>query len=289
MTSRRWVLAMIRRHSFRPLVCTIRPALQDVFFSGWHGWSRTVATTNSSSSSYSSYSSSSRSRSSSNSVGNAIDLKGLSPIDIEKELFKIKRRMGGYYSKGMYSDALNCAIELERIVADEMGTKNAIYASCLNNVALMNKMLGHTDIAMNKYTEALHTYEDVVGKKHSSYISTLANLGVLYKALAESSTGMERLQLIERADESLADSLKLRQELLGATNKDTLISANHLSSLWRLVGRTVEAEQQLRHTLTIARSVHGDLDSITATTLNNLGDSFCPIYFHISMITIPRT
>ena len=38
------------------------------------------------------------------------------------------------------------------------------------------------------------------------------------------------------------------------------------------VGRTVEAEQQLRHTLTIARSAHGDLDSITATTLNNLGD-----------------
>ena len=146
MTSRRWAVTVIRRHSFRSFIRTGQPALlqDDVPSSGWCVWYpsiRMFATTNSSSSS-----------SSSGSTGNAIDLKGLSPIDIEKELFKIKRRMGGYYSKGMYSDALGCAIELERIVADEMGTKNAIYASCLNNVALMNKMLGHTDIAMDKYT-----------------------------------------------------------------------------------------------------------------------------------------
>ena len=139
----------------------------------------------------------------------------MTPIDVEKELFKIKRRMGGYYSKGMYHDALICAVELEQHVGEVMGMKNAVYASCLNNVALMNKMLGNTDTAMSKYTEALQTYEDVVGKNHSSYVSTLANLGVLYKALAETATGMERLQLIERADESLTDAYKLRQGLSG--------------------------------------------------------------------------
>jgi tetratricopeptide (TPR) repeat protein len=104
-------------------------------------------------------------------------LEGLTPIDIEKELFKIKRRIGSQYSKGLYKEALGSALELEENVARHLGKKNAVYASCLNNVALMNKMLGNSDAAMTKYTEALHAYSDLVGKKHTSYISTLANLG----------------------------------------------------------------------------------------------------------------
>ena len=106
-----------------------------------------------------------------------VDLKNLTPIDIEKELFKLKRRMGGYYSKGLYVNALECATELEEKVSSVMGAKNAVYASCLNNIALMNKILGNTDVAMSKYTEALHLYEELLGKKHASYVSTLANIG----------------------------------------------------------------------------------------------------------------
>ena len=178
-------------------------------------------------------------------LSSSSDLAGLTPIDIEKELFKIKRRMGGFYSKGMYHDALVCAVDLEQKVAEVMGTGNAVHASCLNNVALMNKMLGHSDVAMAKYTAALQTYEDVVGKvgvafkrcrtlssltshpspppltprqRHPSYVSTLANIGVLYKSLAEAATGMERLQLIERADESLSDAYKLRKYVTSHVN-----------------------------------------------------------------------
>lgn len=178
----------------------------------------------------------SSSSNSSNSTGakSSVDWNGLTPIDIEKELFKIKRRMGGYYSKGMYHDALICAVELEQHVSEVMGTKNAVYASCLNNVALMNKMLGNTDIAMNKYTEALQTYEDIVGKTHPSYVSTLANLGVLYKALAEAASGMERLQLIERADESLTDAYKLRQDTSGSVVHMT-ITPQQLSCLFGIM------------------------------------------------------
>ena len=37
--------------------------------------------------------------------------------------------------------ALDTAIELQDKVEQVMGKDNAIYASCLNNIALMNKMV----------------------------------------------------------------------------------------------------------------------------------------------------
>lgn len=42
---------------------------------------------------------------------------------------------------GQYNNSLDCALELQDKVAKVMGTKCAIYASCLNNVALMHKMV----------------------------------------------------------------------------------------------------------------------------------------------------
>lgn len=42
---------------------------------------------------------------------------------------------------GLYDAALDDALELEEKVRRTMGKDNAIYASCLNNIALMNKMV----------------------------------------------------------------------------------------------------------------------------------------------------
>ena len=40
-------------------------------------------------------------------------------------------------------------------------------------------------------------------------------LGMLYKSLAEAATGMDKLQLVERAEEALKDALALRTDMLG--------------------------------------------------------------------------
>jgi len=66
---------------------------------------------------------------------------GTSILEVEKELFVIKRNMMKTYASGQdYPSALAFAIELSEKVANskEMGGKETtIYASCLNNVALM--------------------------------------------------------------------------------------------------------------------------------------------------------
>eukprot|EP01041_Mallomonas_annulata_P003330 gene3330-6591_t len=193
------------------------------------------------------------------------------PIEIEKEMFKIKREMGAYYSKGSYENALQSATHLQIYVEETMGKDNAIYASCLNNVALMNKMLGNYELAVDKYIDALHKYEDVSGKFNSSYISTLTNLGVLCKTFAEHRKGKERTELLQRADEALYDAYKLRTQVSGFENRDTLFVANHLACLWRTQGDVARAERKFRETLEQCRLLFGDKDSLTATVLNNLG------------------
>lgn len=124
--------------------------------------------------------------------------KILTDVDIEKELFTIKRRMGSLHSIGNYKAALECAEQLESRVKEVMGTQNSVYASCLNNVALMQKAMGQIDKSVDNYTQALHTYEEAVGKKHSSYAITLSNLGASYKAYAEVTKGVEKMELLQR-------------------------------------------------------------------------------------------
>lgn len=58
-------------------------------------------------------------------------------IDEEREMFLLKRRMSEAYSKGHYRNALSFAQQLEEKASTLLGVKNAVYASCLNNTALM--------------------------------------------------------------------------------------------------------------------------------------------------------
>ena len=63
--------------------------------------------------------------------------EGPTIFDIEKEMFQIRRKMTTAYASGRYQLSLEFAQELEQKASDLMGKRNAVYASCLNNVALM--------------------------------------------------------------------------------------------------------------------------------------------------------
>lgn len=140
----------------------------------------------------------------------------MSPLDVEKELFKLKRQMGAYYSKAAYAEALKVANELNREVLDIMGSNNAVHASCLNNIGLMHKMLGNKEAALEKYNASLAIYEEVVGKNHMSYVNTSANIGVLYKSMADSAESEEEYwKYLDLAEDILKKSLAARIDLHG--------------------------------------------------------------------------
>ena len=127
--------------------------------------------------------------------------------------------MGAYYSKSAYAEALKVANELNREVLDIMGPNNAVHASCLNNIGLMQKMLGNKEAALEKYKASLDIYEEVVGKSHTSYVSTSANIGVLYKSMADSAESEEDyLKYLGLAEDILKKSLAARIDLHGQCN-----------------------------------------------------------------------
>eukprot|EP00607_Mallomonas_marina_P007642 CAMPEP_0182423028 /NCGR_PEP_ID=MMETSP1167-20130531/8913_1 /TAXON_ID=2988 /ORGANISM="Mallomonas Sp, Strain CCMP3275" /LENGTH=303 /DNA_ID=CAMNT_0024601609 /DNA_START=111 /DNA_END=1022 /DNA_ORIENTATION=- len=186
-------------------------------------------------------------------------------------MFQIKRELGSFYSKGNYNAALDCAVKLQKYVEKAMGKENAIYASCLNNIALMNKLLGNYEVGIDYYIDALHKYEDVVGRNNSSYVSTLTNLGVLCKLFAEQRSGAERMELLLRADEALTDASTLRVSISGSDHKDTLLVSTHLAGLWRVQGQIDKAEQEYRRLYKRSINLFGQMDSLSATLANNLG------------------
>lgn len=158
----------------------------------------------------------------------------MSPVDIEKELLYLRRRVGGHYSQGRYKDALNVAVELQLKVEEEMGKDNAIYASSLVNVGLMSKLTADNERAVEAYTDALHIYERVSGKMSRNYMITLANLGAAYKAFGDASKGLDKMQLYERASEALSDVYQHSQDLLGffLSHSDHLIVYASFSQDW---------------------------------------------------------
>lgn len=97
-------------------------------------------------------------------------------------------------------------------------------------------MLGQYDAAIERYTEALHIYEDIAGRQNTSYATTLYNIGVLYKTMASESDkkGIEKSELLQRSEEALGDSYKIRASLLGDAHKDTILSEVQLAGLKRL-------------------------------------------------------
>lgn len=200
-----------------------------------------------------------------------IDKSEQSIHDVEKELFAIKRTMGKHYSNRDFKSALLTALELEERVVKIYGKKNAVYASCKNNIALMNKALGNMAAALDQYTEALQVYEDTIGKKQASYAATLANIGLLFKAEAEKSKGMEKLDLLDRADEALTDALTLRLEISGKLHKDTILSSNYVALIRATRGRYMDAEPTLVQCIADAKSLLGDVDLLVALLQNNLG------------------
>lgn len=190
----------------------------------------------------------------------SIDFKNMSPLDVEKELFRLKRTMGAYYSRGQYNEALVVAQALESEVVNIWGSNTAVHASCMVDVGTMLKSLGEFDEAMELYQKALPLYQQYYGKNNKSYINTLTNIGTLYKSIAETKKEEnEYLENINHAEINLAEALSLRKELAGPTARDVLINENHYAMILKAKGLLDEALEKLNQILEVCMTTHGEL------------------------------
>jgi tetratricopeptide (TPR) repeat protein len=112
-----------------------------------------------------------------------------------KELNQIKKSVGfqdkedinslitssrGYYNIGNNNEAIKESGEALRIIKENNGTENILYAAVLSNHAIYNAALGNVNEAINMQKEALQITEKILGRLHPYYIKMLFFLAADY-------------------------------------------------------------------------------------------------------------
>jgi tetratricopeptide (TPR) repeat protein len=107
-------------------------------------------------------------------------------IESDKEALEIQsmiQRVHELCATAQYADALPIAKDVRKRAFHHFGSPSPVFASCVNNHALILKALGRLDEAANLFDLALLNYESGVGKQHPSYLTALANLANVYDCL----------------------------------------------------------------------------------------------------------
>jgi len=184
---------------------------------------------------------------------------------------KLQKDLKNLHSEGKYSEAMDLAEDIKAKVRAEFGDHNPVYASAVNNVALMQKMMGHYEESVASYTEAVQLYKEVAGSEHPSYRTALSNLGLAYKSQADASKGVERLSLLERSTEALGDVLDLQKASLESEDPNIAVTMTHLGSVQLQLKKYQDAEKNLRDAVQRLESAYGAEHLSVALAKNNLG------------------
>lgn len=177
------------------------------------------------------------------------------------------------YSEGDYKSALVGARVFREQCEIHFSKEHPVYASALNNLALMYKQNGEHEKSVKTYIEALHIYRDVFkGEDHVHYATTLFNLGMGYRLQAEGTKGMEKLHLQEQAKMAFERVVELRLELLGEGHADLAIARNNLAMARAALGeKAADIEESLTKSVETLKTLLGPDHLIVATAENNLG------------------
>ena len=136
------------------------------------------------------------------------------PAETEKMISDLQRELRDMYSAQNYDEAIDLVRDLERITTEFYGENHPVTVSSINNHALLKRATGEYASAVELFTTAIQKYEKSVGKDHTSTATALHNLGLTYKSMYESGdhTSMEQIQLQDRAEEALRESMSRRAE-----------------------------------------------------------------------------
>jgi hypothetical protein len=144
--------------------------------------------------------------------------------DAELRLVDLQATINEAYKRGDFTRALTSSQDLLKQTQQHFGytVDHPATASAMNNVGLMQKLLGNFTEARQHYVAAMRIYASVCGRDHASYAMTLHNLGNLNKTQVHFDTSLkatERLSLVEAAMDYLEEAYAIRIAELGKTGE----------------------------------------------------------------------
>ena len=144
--------------------------------------------------------------------------------DTELRLADLQATINETYKRGDFRRALTSSQDLLKQTQQHFGYNidHPATASAMNNVGLMQKLLGNFTEGRQHYVAAMRIYASVCGRDHASYAMTLHNLGNLNKTQVHFDTSLkatERLSLVEAAMNYLEEAYAIRIAELGKTDE----------------------------------------------------------------------
>jgi tetratricopeptide (TPR) repeat protein len=170
------------------------------------------------------------------------------------------RRVHELYARAEFAEALPIAKEARRRAFHHFGSPSPVFASCVNNHALLLKALGSLDEAANLFDLALLNYEAGVGTRHASYLTCLGNMGAVHLARHKHE---EARAVFDRV-------LTARRELLPADHPEVAQAMYQLAGALRHLKRFEEAFALQSEALRNLQRKYGSEHLLSATAMNNL-------------------
>lgn len=176
---------------------------------------------------------------------------------------KTKEMMNQFYelfTTAKYEEALELSKVLRKHTFYSYGGDSPVFASAVNNQALIYKSLGQFVLANNLFELALDTYSKCVGKKHASYVTALSNLATVQVSLL-------------RLDEALLnyeEALSIRKEIQPEDHVDAIVLKYQIGSVYRQKNQLDKAFTLQTEALKQLLHKYGKEHTLSATAMNNL-------------------
>lgn len=197
----------------------------------------------------------------------ALPLAAAQPVDtlaLRAQADSLSQIALGHYQNFEMETAIDCFLEVARILEIVTGENNQRYANCMNNIGGCYYMMGDLDEAIAYFAKALVIRKDVLGEHHADYAASLNNLGASHLNLGQ----------YDEALAYLTEALEIRREVLGDTHPDYAMTLNNIGLCYLAKGDYGNGIDYLTRAMDIRRKILGANHPDYAASLNNLGGAF---------------
>jgi CHAT domain-containing protein/tetratricopeptide (TPR) repeat protein len=220
----------------------------------------------------------------------------------EKSLSELKQEVNRYIESGEFIKALPVSERALKLAKKEYGDESLEYAEFAHIHSVVNKMLGHCDVAKEAASKAYDIQVLQLGSGNLLTLDSYAEMGMVeYRASgyknaerillgcaeqyaeqnAENQTYATVLNVLglvyketgdfRKAEKYFNDSMSMRMKLFGSDNFEVVKSMNNLGTLYRLQGNYLMADRMFREVLDYFERNSRQDHIYYGTILNNLG------------------
>ncbi len=186
------------------------------------------------------------------------------PWEVREKIPQLNEQAAQLYQQHRYKEALPLATEAVELARRYLKEDHPHFVGTINNLAMIEKDLGHYAIAESLMKEGVEIRRRILGENNIDFARSLNNLAVLYEGMGD----------YAKAEPLFMRALEIRRKKLGEEHELVARSLNNLAGLYDHAGNYVEAERFYLQAVEIWRKTQGEEHSDVAIGLSNLASLY---------------